>query len=129
MIDKLGLLVLIALFVPTLPTAAADQMTLSDLRSMCAPFDADGKTACRFYILGAFEGLRMAGSMEPTAKKVYSERSEKKQFCVPDNIPQSAMVARVIKLADADVKAFPADANMPAISFIGSVISTSYPCR
>ena len=71
----------------------------------------------------------MAGSVEPVGGGAFKERQTNKQFCVPEELAQSEMVQRFVTLANADMKKFPADAQMPAISFIGSVVTTSYPCR
>jgi hypothetical protein len=79
--------------------------------------------------LGAFEGLGLAGSVTPGAGGQFNEREAGKTFCVPDDLPQNVMVQKVVSFADADVRAFPADANMPAISFVASVVVKSYPCR
>lgn len=120
---------LFAISLQASPSFGAGQMTLADLRQMCATSDVEGKAACRFYILGAFEGLSMAGSSQPTANGQFRERQAAKQFCIPENLPQSAMVQKVAKSADADLRTYPADANMPAVSFIGAVIATSYSCK
>jgi hypothetical protein len=109
--------------------AAAPTMTLGDLRDLCATSEAVGQAACRFFILGAFSGLSLAGSTTPGADGHFNERKGGKTFCVPDDLPQSVMVQKVVSLADADVKLFPADADMPAISFVASVIVKRYPCR
>jgi hypothetical protein len=109
--------------------ALADQMTLADLKQMCSTEDAVGKAACRFFILGAFEGLEMAGAAEPSAGKTFQERTVNKQFCTPEDLSQDEMVAVVKRLAAADTKKFPEDNKMPAISFVGSVIVTNYGCH
>jgi hypothetical protein len=109
--------------------AAPPVMTLADLREMCAASDAAGHAACRFFIMGAFQGLSLAGGATQGADGHFNERKAAKTFCVPDDLPQSVMVQKVVSLADADVKVFPADADMPAISFVASVVVHSYPCR
>jgi hypothetical protein len=126
----IALSVLLTLAALTVPATAADGMTLTlaDLRGMCAASDSEGQAACRFFILGAFQGLRLAGGVVPVSGR-FNERKDGKAFCVPDNLPQNVMVQKVVSFADADVRVFPADANMPAISFVGAVIMQSYPCR
>lgn len=126
----IALSVLVASAALTAPAMAADVMTLTlaDLQGMCAAPDAVGQTACRFFILGAFQGLRMAGSVT-LAVDHFNERKTGKTFCVPDDLPQGVMVQKVVSFADADVRAFRDDATMPAISFISAVIVKSYPCR
>jgi hypothetical protein len=126
---KMTMAVLVSIVVTSVPGTAKSQMTLADLSQMCATTDPEGKAACRFYILGAFEGLKMAGAVEPAAKPPMKERSSNKQFCVPENLSQAEMVARVVQMASADQATFPEDSKMPAISFVGSVITTSYACR
>ena len=96
---------------------------------MCAASDAEGQAACRFFILGAFQGLSLAGGVTPGAGGQFNERTDGKTFCIPEDLPQSAMVQKVVTFADADMKVFPADAYMPAISFVSAVITKSYPCR
>jgi hypothetical protein len=129
----IALSILLASAAPTVPAMAADTMTrpmtLGELRKMCAASDAEGQAACRFFILGAFQGLNLAGRSTPGAGGQFTERKEGKTFCVPEDLPQSAMVQKIVSYADVDMKAFPADAYMPAISFISAVIAKSYPCR
>jgi hypothetical protein len=42
--------------------AAAAQMTLGDLYKVCTSSNEVDKSACRFYILGVFEGAQMVGA-------------------------------------------------------------------
>jgi hypothetical protein len=124
----IALSLLLASAVPTVSAMAVDVMTLADLREMCVASDAQRQAACRFFILGAFQGLSLAGSSVPEAGH-FIERKAGKTFCIPDDLPQNVMVQKVVSFADADMKMFPADAKMPAISFIGAVIVKIYPCR
>ena len=43
--------------------ASAAQMKLGDLYKLCTSSNEGDKSACRFYILGVFEGAQMAGGM------------------------------------------------------------------
>jgi hypothetical protein len=52
---------LLASVAPTVPAVAAEVMTLADLRAVCATPEAEQQAACRFFILGAFQGLQNAG--------------------------------------------------------------------
>jgi hypothetical protein len=113
--------VLLASIAPTVPAVAADVMTLADLRAMCATPETEQQAACRFFILGAFQGLENAGGAALGVDGKFYERKAGKTFCVPDNLSQSVMVQKVVNLANADLKAFPEDVSMPAISFIAAL--------
>ena len=108
--------------------AKASEMTLSDLRDLCSGSDAGAQAACKFYIRGAFEGLSLGGSAK-AQKGQLVEKSSGKQFCVPDDMAGSVMRAKVMALVERDPKAYPADALMPAISFIAAAITLAYPCH
>lgn len=124
------LFLLSALFASAGTTGPAKQMTLGDLGAMCASRDPSTIAACQFYVLGAFEGLDVGNATAPPAsgRGPYTERQGGKAFCVPDDLPSTVMRDQVLGMAALDLKRFPEDAKMPAISFIGAVITKAYAC-
>ena len=121
-----GLLVAFGLVLPPTP-GRAGQMTLSDLRDLCSGTDSGRQDTCGFYILGAFEGLSLGGGTKEQNGK-FVEKSSGKHFCVPDDLPAPVMREKVMKLAENDLKAYPADATTSAISFVAAAITLTYPC-
>lgn len=107
-------------------TAKADQMTVGDLNTICAGTSVEPVAACKFYILGAFQGLSAAGATESQNGQFVQKSG--KQFCVPDDLPDIAMRDKIVALVTADLRAFPEDTNEPAISFIMAAITKMYPC-
>ena len=106
----------------TTPTAASSeasgkQLLVQDLQILC-----NGRhnqiDACRFYILGVFEGA----ILEQLATK------GTKNFCTPDDLSQVEMVEVVKRLMAQDVAKFPTDTKLPAVSLIVAFIQHNYPC-
>ena len=94
--------------------ARADgQLTVADLNEFCISKDFAVHNACKFYILGIFEGTQIAAGM----------------LCVPEDLPASAMETAIRLKMGQDLAMFPADAKMPAASFVGAVIAKQFPCR
>lgn len=100
------------------PTAAQPgQMTLRDLSTFCS--GNIPSEACRFYILGVMEGTSLASGVA----------KDRAHFCTPDGVTQTEVVAVVKRMIATDLKRFPGDAAIPAVSFIGATLITTYPCN
>ena len=108
---------IVVLFAAMLSVASPQQMTLMDLQQMC--IEGGPKDACRFYILGAMEGIGLAAGVA----------NDKSHFCIPENLTQETVVTVVRKWAAADLLAYPQDKDIPAVSFIGAALIKEYPCR
>ena len=95
---RFAILFSVALFaLPASPQGS--QMTLSDLRDICAGTDELPATACKFYILGVTEGLGLGAG---AAK-------DKAHFCIPEGASSQQLVLIVKKAMTADLAAFPQD--------------------
>jgi hypothetical protein len=99
--------------------AFADQMKLSDLNLFCKSSDEGTHNACKFYILGVFEGASISAGVN----------NDKTHICVPEELSSTAMEFAVRKQMAEDLEFFPKDADMPAVSFVTAVIVKSFPCK
>ncbi len=108
--------------------AAAAQMTLGDLHKLCTSSDEGDKTACRFYILGVFEGAQMGtGTVQDKTGKF--QEMKDKPICLPEGLTGSAMELTVKMKMGADLTVFPDDRSMPAVSFLIALITKEFPCQ
>jgi hypothetical protein len=86
------------------------------------------RTACRFYILGVFQGLELGdGAMVGRDGQMVERR--KTIFCAPENVSQSQMVdvfQRTMQLLE---RAYPDDLKSPAVSLVATAMRRSYPCQ
>jgi hypothetical protein len=106
----------------------AGQLILGDLYTMCTASDEVSKAACKFYILGVFEGAEMAGAAVVDRNGRFQEAKDKR-FCVPEGLSSSAMELTVKMKMGSDLAVYPDDHTMPAVSFITAVIASEYPCH
>lgn len=108
----------VLLLVAACSTANAEQMTVADLYGFCTSKDGTVHNACKFYILGVFEGVQVAAGVV----------EDKTHFCVPEELSSTAMEMIVRKDIGADLAVYPDDSKMPAISFVAGVIVKEFPC-
>jgi len=121
---KMAVLLLLLAFNP----AAADEMTAGDLYSFCNAADEMTLTACRFYILGAVQGIAFGDGAVLGGKGRFVPRT-KTLFCIPDDMPQSQMIAVFQRGMQPLVRAYPEDLKLPAISLLGAVMHGAFPCE
>jgi len=108
--------------------AAAAQMKVGDLYKLCTSSDESDKSACRFYILGVFEGAQMVDATVQDKSGSFQEAKDKR-FCVPEDLTSASMELIVkIKMGE-DLAVYPEDRDMPAVSFVAAVISKQFPCQ
>lgn len=98
--------------------AIAGAMVGSDLYKFCMAADPKSLVACRFYILGAVEGISLAATV----------LKDNKHFCIPANVTQSEMVSIVRIEMEAAFREYPEDKNAPAIELVGDAMASRYPC-
>ena len=108
--------------------AAAAQMTLGDLYKLCTSANEGDKSACRFYILGVFEGAAMGGGTVQDKRGNFQEAKDKR-FCVPEDLTDAAMELTVKMKMGADLAVYPKDRDMPAVSFVTALIAQQFPCQ
>ena len=108
--------------------AVAAQMTLGDLYKLCTSSNEGDKTACRFYILGVFEGAQIVGATVEDKSGSFQEAKDKR-FCVPEDLTSAAMELTVKMRMGEDLALYPEDRDMPAVSFVTSVIYKQFPCQ
>jgi hypothetical protein len=109
----------LAVIVGNIIPASARQMTVGDLQAICTAPDQGNKHACTFYMLGVLEGSSLAAG---TA-------GDKDHFCVPEGVSATVLEFTVKKKIGEDLMFFPKDRDMPAVSFVGGVIQTTFPCH
>jgi hypothetical protein len=108
--------------------AGAEEIRLKDLYNLCTSSSEADKSACRFYIWGVFEGAQLVGNSVQDKSGNLQEAKEKR-FCVPDGLTSSAMELTVKLKMGEDLAVFPQDRDMPAVSFVSSVMATQFPCE
>ena len=108
--------------------AVAAQMKLGDLYELCTSSKEGDKSACRFYILGVFEGAQMLGETVQD-KSGRLQEAKDKRFCVPEGLTSAAMELTVKMKMGADLAVYPEDRDMPAVSFVTAVIAQQFPCQ
>ncbi len=109
-------------------SAAAAQMKLGDLYKLCTSSNEGDKSACRFYVLGVFEGAQMAsGTVQDKTGSL--QEAKDKRFCVPEGLTSDAMELTVKMKMGEDLAVFPEDRDMPAVSFVTAVIFKQFPCH
>jgi hypothetical protein len=107
-----------ALATSPVSAAPAQQMTISDLQTICAGTDDEAVAACKFYILGVTEGGGLGNGLA----------GEKALHCVPEGVPATTMVSMVKNRIGADLARFPDDRSLPAVSFVTAIMIRAYPC-
>jgi Rap1a immunity proteins len=118
-------LVLVSFFF--IGAAKADELTAGDLYSFCTSSDQMASTACRFYILGVVNGVRLGDGMYLGANKIAVER-KRTIFCNPDNMLQSEMVDLIKNFFSRNFKNHPEDKDLPADTTISAAMGTKFPC-
>jgi hypothetical protein len=121
---------LLLLVIPYQSTFAQDaaQMTLGDLYKLCTSSNGGDKLACRFYILGVFEGAQLAGASVQDKSGIFHEAKDK-LFFVPEALTSTAMELTVKLKMGEDLAVYPEDRDMPGVSFVIAVISKQFPCQ
>jgi hypothetical protein len=109
-------------------TAQVSQIKLGNLYEFCTSSDEAVQSACRFYILGVFEGAQIGGNTVQDKTGDFQEAKDKR-FCVPPGLSASAMALTVKMAMGSDLAVFPQDRDLPAVSFITAVIAKQFPCH
>ena len=108
--------------------AQAAQMKVGDLYRLCTSSDQIDQSACRFYVLGVFEGASLGGGAVRDKSGTFREAKDK-PFCVPEGLSNAAMELIVKMKMGEDLAVFPQDRELPAVSFVTAVIAHQYPCE
>lgn len=99
----------------------ATEMTAGDLQQICSSKNTDVDAPCRFYIMGIVQGITIGLGMADG--KVAVGRP-----CIPDNLQDSKLETLVKAKLGADLMVNPEDKGLPASSFVGAVIGTTFRC-
>lgn len=122
--QKLALSLLLALgafaAVQSSPVSAKE-MTAGDLQQICSSQDRDLDAPCRFYIMGIVQGITIGLGMADG--KVALGRP-----CIPDDLQDSKLETLVKAKLGANLMVNPGDKELPASSFVGAVIATTFQC-
>jgi hypothetical protein len=111
-----------------IPASAEQQMTLGDLYKLCTSSDGSDKIACRFYILGVFEGSQLTGGSVQDKSGNIQELKDKR-YCVPEGLSSGGMELAVKMRMGSDLAVFPEDKSMPAVSFVTGVMMEDFACK
>jgi hypothetical protein len=85
--------------------ARADEsglMTVADLQQFCTASDDGSKNACRFFIFGVAQGMRL----------VAAAVGDKTHVCIPDDLSAAGMELAVKLAIGQDLLVFPADKHL-----------------
>jgi Rap1a immunity proteins len=99
-----------------------------DLYNLCTSSNESNKSACRFYILGVFEGASIGGGTVQDKSGNFQEAKDKR-FCVPEGLTGAVMELTIKKWMGADLAVYPEDRAMPAVSFVTATIAKQFPCQ
>jgi hypothetical protein len=112
--------VVFALLTVAAPTCAAESqpMTVGDLQGFCTASNDGSKAACRFFIFGVAQGVRLAAATS----------GDKTHYCIPDDLFVEAMEFAVKLAIIQDLIAFPADRDLEASGFVGAALTKAFPC-
>lgn len=101
---------------------SAKEMTAGDLQQICSSQDRDVDAPCRFYIMGIVQGITIGLGMADG--KVALGRP-----CIPDDLQDSKLETLVKAKLGANLMVNPGDKELPASSFVGAVIATTFQCN
>jgi hypothetical protein len=103
---------------PASGAAPLAQMKVSDLQRLCAsPQEAD-HGACTFYIWGVMEGAHL----------IATRAGDRGHFCLPAGTSALDAGAVIKGRMVEDLAHYPADRDLPAVSFVTAVMTVVYPC-
>jgi hypothetical protein len=111
-----------------IPAGAEQQMTLGDLYKVCTSSDGSDKVACRFHVLGVFEGAQLTrGSVQDKSGNL--QELKDKRYCVAEGLSSGGMEVAVKMRMRADLTVFPEDKSMSAVSFVTGVMIKDFSCK
>jgi hypothetical protein len=108
------LVALASIWSPVNRVMAADQLTAGDLSEFCRSNDLAVHNACKFFILGAFQGVSLADGVRKSGKQ-YVDKVDGKNFCVPDDISSDAMEFLLRDDLSQDLEFYPDDKHATGI--------------
>lgn len=118
MTSKFCVAAVFALLAAATPAHAAEIMTVGDLQEFCTASDDGDKSACRFFIFGVAQGLRLAAAT----------LGDKTHYCIPDDLSAGAMELAVKLAIGQDLMVFPKDRDLEASGFVGAALIKAFPC-
>jgi hypothetical protein len=93
-------------------------MTVGDLKEFCTSSSYESKAACRFFIYGVVQGIRLATAPNPRPVR----------YCLPDELAVSSTEG-IVKLAiGQDLMFYPKDSILEASGFVGAAMVKAFPC-
>jgi Ssp1 endopeptidase immunity protein Rap1a len=95
-------------------------MSADDLQQLCAGTDHVSENACRIYILGVTQGVRVGISLAQHGGA---------RPCVPAGMSAEELQKFVKTRLTERLAAAPADRSLDASRFIAAVLASAYPCK
>lgn len=99
--------------------AEAQTMTVKDLQEFCTASDDSSTAACRFFIFGVAQGIRLAAG----------KLGDRTHFCIPDDLSSSAMKFIVKIAVGQDLMIYPADRDLEVSGFVAAALMKKFPCK
>lgn len=100
-------------------SAEHEQLTVGNLQEICTRSDNGSKEACRYYILGVTEAMRMAAPVV----------GDKTHFCIAEGVSLVAVESLIKNEIEKDLMVYPADRDLAAVGFVTAAAQKAYPCR
>jgi hypothetical protein len=120
MSSRLCAAAIFALLTVAAPARAAETqpMTVGDLQEFCTASDDGSKAACRFFIFGVAQGVRLAAAT----------LGDKTHYCIPGDLSTAAIELAVKPAIGQHLMVFPADRDLEASGFVGAALIKAFPC-
>ncbi len=116
---KLTLGVAIAALLQGVAASKADELAAGDLYDFCRSDSPVDGMACKFYIVGAVQGLKLAAA----------KLNDTTEFCIPDDLGDAQLTAIYVKTAQSDFLLYPDDRQAPAISIVAAIMKHAFKCN
>jgi Rap1a immunity proteins len=94
-------------------------MTVDDLAQLCAGADHVSRNACRIYILGVTQGVRLGARMAAHGEK---------PPCVPRGTSADALEATIKSALARETTGATAGGGADAAQLIGATLASAFPC-
>lgn len=117
----LVLILLGALVTATLTASAEPAMTAGDLQQLCTGTDHVSVNACRIYILGVTQGIKVGMNM--AGGKLRAAHP-----CIPEGVSAEELEQKIKAGLERRLSAHPADSDLDAAGFIGTALADTFRC-
>jgi hypothetical protein len=124
---KLGQLSLALALTMSYSASAAEELTAGTLFEFCGSIDEVAQTACRFYILGAVQGVSLGDGSTEEANGHLVQKA-KTIFCIPEGVSEEQMIAVFQDAVRPLAGGHPEDMELPALGVLSAAMTRAFPC-